>query len=153
MAIFPIFHNGWHQFCVSVNTQETGDPNFRGSVIGSFTLGHIFGELWPFFPFSVMADTNFAFLSTLIKPETQTLGGSVIGSFALGRVFGVLWPFVPFFIMADTNVPTLGKLEWPFCTQKDKMADANFPLIQFFRWFSFRAMPLRFISTFRCEHV
>ena len=29
-AIFPIFHNGQHQFCVSVNTQKTGDPNFRG---------------------------------------------------------------------------------------------------------------------------
>ena len=46
-----------------------------GSVIGSFALGRIFGELWPFFPFSVMADTNFAFPSTLGKPETQTLGG------------------------------------------------------------------------------
>ena len=29
-AIFPIFCNGRHQFCVSVNTQKTGDPNFRG---------------------------------------------------------------------------------------------------------------------------
>ena len=59
--------------------------------------------LRPFFPFSVMADTNFAFPSTLRKPETQTLGGSVIGSFALGRVFGVLRPFFPFSVMADTN--------------------------------------------------
>ena len=75
MAIFPIFYNGRHQFCVSVDTRKTGDPNFRGSVIGSFALGCIFGELRPFFPFSVMADTNFVFLSTLRKPETQTLGG------------------------------------------------------------------------------
>ena len=59
-----------------------------GSVIGSFALGCIFGELRPFFPFSVMAETNFVLLSTLRKPETQTLGGSVIGSFALGCVFG-----------------------------------------------------------------
>ena len=69
MAIFPIFCNGRHQFCVSVDTQKTGDPNFRGSVIGSFTLGRIFGVLWPFFPFSVMADTNFA-----ISVDTQKTG-------------------------------------------------------------------------------
>ena len=50
-----------------------------------------------------MADTNFAFPSTLRKPETQTLGGSVIGSFALGCVFGELRPFFPFSVMADTN--------------------------------------------------
>ena len=64
MAIFPISCNGRHQFCVSVDTQKTGDPNFRGSVIGSFTLGHVFGVLWPFFPFSIMADINFVILST-----------------------------------------------------------------------------------------
>ena len=75
MAIFPIFCNGRHQFCVSVDTHKTGHPNFRGSVIGSFALGRIFGVLRPFFPFSVMADTNFAFPLTLIKPDTQTLGG------------------------------------------------------------------------------
>ena len=149
MAIFPIFRNGRHQFCVSVNTRKTVDPNFRRVGNWSFALGCIFGELWPFFPFSIMADTNFAFLSTLWKPETQTLGGSVIGSFALGHVFGELRPFFPFSVMANTNVPTLGKLEWPFCTQNDKMADASFPLIQFFHWFSFLATPLRFVSTFR----
>ena len=37
-----------------------------GSVIGSFALGHVFGVLQPFFPFSVMADTNFA-----ISVDTQ----------------------------------------------------------------------------------
>ena len=50
-----------------------------------------------------MADTNFAFPSTLRKPETQTLGGLVIGSFALGHVFGELRLFFPFSVMADTN--------------------------------------------------
>ena len=131
-AIFPIFCNGRHQFCVSVDTQKTGDPNFRG--VGNWKLCSRtrFLALWPFFPFSVMADTNFAFPSTLRKPETQTLGGSVIGSFALGYILGELRPFFPFSVMADTNVPTLRKLEWPFRTQKDKMADAIFPLIQFF---------------------
>ena len=62
-----------------------------------------FWVLWPFLPFSVMADTNFAFPSTLRKPETETLGGWVIGSFTLGHVFGALQPFFPFFVMADTN--------------------------------------------------
>ena len=59
-AIFPIFCNGRHQFCVSIDTQKTGDPNFRGLVFGSFALGRVFGELQPFVLFSVMADTNFA---------------------------------------------------------------------------------------------
>ena len=48
-AIFLIFHNGQHQFCISVNTQRTSYPNFGGSVIESFALGHIFGELESFF--------------------------------------------------------------------------------------------------------
>ena len=46
-----------------------------GSVFESFALGHVIGELQPFSPFSIMADTNFPFLSTLGKLETQTLGG------------------------------------------------------------------------------
>ena len=50
-----------------------------------------------------MANSNFAFPLTLIKPETQTLGGSVIGCFGLRRVLGALWPFFPFSLMADTN--------------------------------------------------
>ena len=29
-AMFPIFHNGQHQFCISIDTRKTGDPNFRG---------------------------------------------------------------------------------------------------------------------------
>ena len=73
MAIFPIFRNGRHQFWV--DTQKTGDPNFRGSVIGSFALGRVFRVLRPFFPFSIMADINFVIPSTFSKPETQTLGG------------------------------------------------------------------------------
>ena len=79
-----------------------GDTQTIGGPI-SFALGCVFGELRPFFPFSVMANTNFAFPSTLRKPETQTLGGSVIGSFPLGRVFRVLRPFFPFSVMANTN--------------------------------------------------
>ena len=78
----------------------------------SFALEHVFEELQPFFPFSIMADNNFPFLPTLRKPETQTLGGLVIWSFALGHIFGELQPFFPFSIMADNNFPlTLGKPE------------------------------------------
>ena len=65
-----------------------------------------------------MADTNFAFPSTLRKPETQTLGRSVIGSFALGRIFGVLQPFFPFSVMADTN--------FAFSVDTQKTGDPNF---------------------------
>ena len=158
----------------------------------SFALEHVFEELQPFFPFSIMADNNFPFLPTLRKPETQTLGGvgnlefcsrthfwgataifpifhngwqqfsiSVdtrktgdpnfrgVGNweFCSRKCFGELQPFCPFSIMADTNVPTLGKLEWPFCTYKEKW------LTQIFHWFSFPfsfpTIPYRFISTFR----
>ena len=74
-ANFSIFHHGQHQFCVLINTQKTGDPNFRGIGNWKFCSRMCFGELWPFFPFSIMADTNFAFPLTLGKLETQTLGG------------------------------------------------------------------------------
>ena len=29
-AIFSIFHNGRHQFCISIDTQKTRDPIFKG---------------------------------------------------------------------------------------------------------------------------
>ena len=58
-----------------------------------------------------MADTNFAFPSTLRKPETQTLGGSVIGRFPLGCIFRELRPFFPFSVMADTNFAFLSTLK------------------------------------------
>ena len=72
-----------------------------GSVIESFALGHVFGELEPFFSFFIMADANFLFPLTFGKPEIQTLGELVIGSFALGHISGELEPFFEFFIMAD----------------------------------------------------
>ena len=75
--------------------------------------------LQPFFPFSVMADTNFAFPLTLRKPETQTLGGSVIGSFALGTHFwGAMAHFFPFSVIADTN--------FAFPSTLRKTGDPNF---------------------------
>ena len=69
---FTIFRNGRHQFSISVGTWKTGDPNFREVSNWKFHSRMYFGELWPFFPFSIMADTNFPFLLTLGKPETQT---------------------------------------------------------------------------------
>ena len=67
--------NGRHQFCVSVDTQKTGDPNFRGVGNWKFHSRMRFWGATAIFPIFVMADTNFAFPSTLRKPETQTLGG------------------------------------------------------------------------------
>ena len=29
-AIFQFFHNGRHWYSISVDTQKTGDPNFKG---------------------------------------------------------------------------------------------------------------------------
>ena len=53
-VIFPFLNNGQFKISVSVNTQTTGILNLGGggSVIGSFVLGHIFGELEPFSSFS-----------------------------------------------------------------------------------------------------
>ena len=65
-------------FAFPLTLRKPETQTLGGSVIGSFALGRIFGELQPFFPFSVMADTNFTFPSTLRKPETQTLRGSEI---------------------------------------------------------------------------
>ena len=83
---FSVMANTNFAFLSALGEPET--QTLERSVIGSFALGHVFGELQPFFRFSVMADTNFAFPSTLREPEIQTLGGSVIGSFALGCIFG-----------------------------------------------------------------
>ena len=129
MAIVSIFHNGWHQFCISVNTQKTGDPNFRGSVIGSFALGCVFGELQPFFLFGVMADTNFAFPSTLRKPETQTLEGVSNWKFCSRTHFWGATSIFPifcngrhqFYISVDTQKtgdPNFrGVGNWKFCSR------------------------------------
>ena len=66
--------DSWGKMKTFVLGHFQGDTQTIGGPI-SFALGCIFGELRPFFPFSVMANTYFAFLSTLRKPETQTLGG------------------------------------------------------------------------------
>ena len=118
MAIFPIFCNGRHQFCVSSTLRKPETQTLGGSVIGSFALGCIFGELWPFFPFSVMADTNFAFPSTLGKPETQTLGGSVIGRRHVfyGHFSHFLrTPILHFSTLGDPNFRGVGN--WKFCSR------------------------------------
>ena len=62
-------------FAFPLTLRKSETQTLGGSVIGSFSLGHVFGELRPFFAFSVMANTNLAFPSTLRKLETQTLGG------------------------------------------------------------------------------
>ena len=84
-----------------------------------------FWGVWNFW-FFIMADTNFLFLLTFRKPETQTLGGSVIGSFALGHIFGELEPFLWFLIVVNTNFLFLSTLRkpnfrkvsnWEFCSR------------------------------------
>ena len=120
-SIFLIFHQGRHQFCISVNTHRMADTNFafpsthiepQTQTLGGVSnwefcsRGHFWGVRAIFLIFhkgrhqfciSVnthrMADTNFAFPSTHIELQTQTLFGSVIGSFALWHIFGELEPF------------------------------------------------------------
>ena len=68
---------GWQWYSVSFDTQKTRDPNFGGggSVIWNFSVRSILMKWQPFLNFFIMADSDIPFLSTLGKPETQTLGG------------------------------------------------------------------------------
>ena len=87
-----------------------------GSV--SFALGRVFGELRPFFPFSIMADTNFVFPLTLRKPETQTLGGSGNWKFCSRMHFWGAMAIFPIFCNGQHQ----------FCVSVDtqKTGDPNF---------------------------
>ena len=67
-------HAAFKSMRANDDTRKTRDPNFRGVSNWKFHSRMYFGELQPFFPFSIMADTNFPFLLTLGKLETQTLG-------------------------------------------------------------------------------
>ena len=53
----------------------------------------------------VMANADILFLSTLGKPETQTLRESVIGNFSLQSILKKWQPFFNFFIMANADIP------------------------------------------------
>ena len=46
---------------VNGNAGKLETQTLGGLVILSFALGCVFGELRPFFPFSIMANTNFVF--------------------------------------------------------------------------------------------
>ena len=103
-AIFAFFHNGWLPILSFPLTP--GKPKTQtlwGLVIGSFALGCAFRELEPFFPFSIMADSNFPFLFTLRKLKTQTLGGVSNWEFCSRMHFWELQSFFPFFIMVNSN--------------------------------------------------
>ena len=54
-----------------------------------------------------------SFLSTLRKPETQTLRGSVIGNFSIQSILMKWQPFFNYFIMADGDIPSLLTLRKP----------------------------------------
>ena len=137
MAIFPIFSNGRYQFYISVDTQKTVDPNFKGLVFGSFALGHIFGELQPFFPLSIMADTNFLFPLTLGKPETQTLRGVSNWEFCSRMCFGGATAIFSIFCNGRHQHSDTWKTLMTFLHLKGQngsrkfSVDSVFPLVQF----------------------
>ena len=90
-----------------------------------------------------MADADIPFLSTLRKPETQTLGGSVIENFSIRSILKKLQPFFNFFIMANADILFLSTLAnadiLHLEIQRQKIL-----LIQFselFHWFSFPRHP------------
>ena len=75
-AIFQFFHNGRQLYSISINTWKTADPNFGGFInLIFFHMISILTKWQPYFNFFIMADTDIPFLSTLGKPQTQTLGG------------------------------------------------------------------------------
>ena len=105
-AIFQFFHNGRHWYSISVNTGKTGDPNFGRLVIWKFSIWSILTKWQPFFNFFIMAKADIPFLSTLGKPETQTLE-----SFFIQLILTKWQPFFNFFTMANADIPfslTLG---------------------------------------------
>ena len=106
VAIFPFFHNGWHWHSISVDTWKTRDPDFGGSVIWKFSIWCIFTKWWPYFDFFIMVAINILFLSTLRKPETQTLeGGLVIRNFLYNTYLCNGGNLSIFFIMANADIP------------------------------------------------
>ena len=117
-AIFLFFHNCQYRYSVSVDTQKSRDPNFRegGGVsnLKFYRTLHIYemATIFQFFHYS--EHQYFLFLSTVGKPETQTLGRLVILDIAIWHIFMKWRPFFDFFIMvdADNKFPsTFGKLE------------------------------------------
>ena len=141
-GIFLIFHNGRHQFCISVNTHRTADPNFWGVSNWEFcSTAHFWGVRAIFLIFhsgrhqfciSVnthrIANTNFAFLSTHIEPQTQTLGGVSNWEFcSRGHFWGVRAIFLIFhngrhqFCISVNTRKTVhpnfrGVSNWEFCS-------------------------------------
>ena len=87
MAIFPINHNGRHQFSVPLRIRNLDTQTLGVSVIGSFVLGYIFWELWPFFQFFIMADTNFPLTLSFIGTFPQLKEHKVDANFPLNYFF------------------------------------------------------------------
>ena len=66
-----------------------------------------------FFHLFIMADTNFPFLLTLRKAETQTLGRSVIRNFAVQQFSAKMSAFFQFFIMVNAIFPFFSGSVYP----------------------------------------
>ena len=106
VTIFQFFHNGWHWYFVSVDTQKTGDPNFWGGV-SNLKFFHIIWSIFmkwhPFFNFFIMADTDMSFSLIFRKLETQTFDGQyffcTINIYVMAVIFqffhnGQCWYFI-----------------------------------------------------------
>ena len=133
MAIFPIFHNGQHQFCVSVDTlRKPETQTLGGSVIGSFALGCIFGELWPFFPFSLMADANFAVSVNTQKSGDPNFRGVGNWKFCSRTRFWGATAIFPIFRNGRHQCSDTRKTGMTFLHSKGQNGWQ-----QIFRWFSF----------------
>ena len=78
-------------FPLTLGKLET--QTFWWSVMRKFALGHIFGELEPFFHFFHNGQHKFSFSLDIQKTRNRIFGASVVGSFTLGHFI--------FFIMAD----------------------------------------------------
>ena len=75
VAIFQFFHNCWCWYSVSIDTWNTGHPNFGEVGNLEFFCTIDIKEMADIFRiFFIIADATIPFPLTLRKPETQTLG-------------------------------------------------------------------------------
>ena len=107
LSIFIMAHANF-PFPLTLGKLET--QTLGGSIIRSFALGHVLGELEPFFQFFIMTNAIFLFPLTLGQLETQTLGEGGSWEFCSRTRFGGARAIFPifhndqchFFVSVDT---------------------------------------------------
>ena len=92
-AIFLIFHNGQHQFSISINTWKTKTQTLRWLVIGSFALGCICWGVKAIFLIFYNGRHQFSLSIDTWKTRDLNFRGSVIWEFCSRMHFGELEPF------------------------------------------------------------